>query len=220
MSTVEQFPHRVRAPRGEAEGVLVLMHGRGTDENDLFPLLDLLDPEARLVGVTPRAPLTLPPGGYHWYAVRQVGFPDPDTFFPSYHALSQWVDALPEALGVPGGPVMLGGFSMGAVMSYALSLGAGRPSPAAVIALSGFIPTVEGFELDLSSRAGLPVAIGHGTFDPIISVEFGRHARDVLVQAGPDVRYRESPMAHSVDPAFLQELAPWLRQRLDARGGF
>ena len=220
MSTVEQFPHRIRPARGEPEGVLVLLHGRGTDEHDLFPLLDLLDPEARLVGVTPRAPLSLPggaPGGYHWYVVRQVGFPDPDTFFPTFQALARWLDALPEALGVAGRPVVLGGFSMGAVMSYAASLGAGRPSPAALIALSGFIPVVEGFELDLESRSGLPVAIGHGTFDPVIPVEFGREARDTLEQAGLDVTYRESPMAHSVDPEFLRGLAPWLRTALAER---
>ena len=48
------------------------------------------------------------------------------------------------------------------------------------MALSGFIPQVEGFELDLGKAAGLPVAIGHGTHDPVISVEFGRDARDRL----------------------------------------
>jgi phospholipase/carboxylesterase len=214
MSAIDRFPHRVRPARGEAEGVLVLMHGRGTDEHDLFGLLDLLDPEARLIGVTPRAPLQLPPGGNHWYVVRRVGFPDPDTFFPTFEALSLWVDELPAELGLPGGPLVLGGFSMGAVMSYALSLGAGRPSPAAMVPLSGFIPTVDGFELDLESRAGVRVAIGHGTFDPIISVEFGRAARDTLGRAGADVTYHESPMAHSVDPAFMHELAPWLRETL------
>ena len=64
----------------------MLLHGRGTDEHDLFPLLDLLDPERRLVGFTPRAPLTLPPGGYHWYISREVGRPDPDTFRSTFDA--------------------------------------------------------------------------------------------------------------------------------------
>jgi phospholipase/carboxylesterase len=174
----------------------------------------MLDPEARLVGITPRAPLTLPPGGSHWYVVREVGFPDPDTFFPTYEALTEWVDGLPGALGAPRGRLVLGGFSQGAVMSYALALGSGRPSPAALIALSGFIPAVEGFDLDLDSRAGLPVAIGHGSFDPVIPVHFGREARDRLMAAGLDVTYRESPMAHSVDPEFLRALVPWVRAAL------
>jgi phospholipase/carboxylesterase len=213
----DDFPHRIRPARAEPEGALVLLHGRGTDEHDLFPLLDLLDPDRRLVGVTPRGPLSLLPGGAHWYVVREVGYPDPDTFLPTFAALSRWIDALPVALGVAPDRLVLGGFSQGTAMSYALSLGEGRPSPAALIALSGFIPEVEGFRVDLSSRHGLPVAIGHGSLDPIIPVTFGRAARDRLEEAGLDVTYRESPIAHSVDPAFLAELAPWLRAALRAR---
>lgn len=191
----------------------MLLHGRGTDEHDLFPLIDILDPEARLVGVTPRGPLSLPPGGAHWYVVREIGYPDPDTFLASFEALSGWLDALPEALGFPSERLVLGGFSQGAVMSYALGLGAGRPSPNALIALSGFIPRVDGFELDLEGH-GVPVAIGHGSFDPIIPVQFGREARELLEAAGFDVTYRESPMAHSVDPGFLSDLVPWLAENL------
>jgi phospholipase/carboxylesterase len=209
MTGLDDFAHRLRPAHGEPEGALVLFHGRGTSEDDLFPLLDLLDPEARLVGITPRGPLELG-GGAHWYIVREVGYPDPATFFPTYSALADWVDGLPEALGVSGERIVLGGFSQGAVMTHALTLGKGRPSPAAAIALSGFIPEVEGFELDLESRRGLPVAIGHGTFDPVIPVDFGRAAKQRLEAAGLDVVYRESPMAHSVDPAFLEELRPWL----------
>ena len=67
--------HLERPAAGEPEGLLVLLHGRGADERDLFPLLDLLDPERRLLGVTPRGPLTLPPGGAHWYVVREIGYP-------------------------------------------------------------------------------------------------------------------------------------------------
>jgi phospholipase/carboxylesterase len=84
------------------------------------------------------------------------------------------------------------------------------------MALSGFIPEVEGFELDLGKAAELPVAIGHGTHDPVISVEFGRDARERLVNAGADVLYRESPMTHTIDPTFLGELPAWLRGTLDS----
>jgi phospholipase/carboxylesterase len=84
------------------------------------------------------------------------------------------------------------------------------------MALSGFIPEVEGFELELGNAAGLPVAIGHGTHDPVISVEFGRDARDRLVNAGADVLYRESPMPHTIDPQFLRELPGWLRGTLES----
>jgi phospholipase/carboxylesterase len=213
----DELVHRIRPAIGEPDGALVLLHGRGADENDLVPLLDALDPERRLVGITPRGPLSLPPGGAHWYVVRAIGFPDGATFFPTYERLTAWFDGLPERTGVPIERTVIGGFSQGSVMSYALSLGKGRPSPAGIIALSGFLPTVAGFELDLESRRGLPVAIGHGTLDPVIGVEFGRQARDTLATAGLDVLYREAPMSHTIDEQFLPELREWLAARIPVR---
>lgn len=204
--------HRTRPPAAEPQGALVLLHGRGTDENDLFPLIDALDPERRLAGFTLRGPLNLPPGGWHWYRLGGIPTPDPETFSASFDLVAGWLDSLAEELGVPPERTVIGGFSQGSVMSYALSLGAGRPSPAGVIALSGFLPRVPGFELDLESRRGLPVAIGHGTQDPVIPVEFGREAKELLERAGLDVTWRETPMGHSVDPAYLSELAGWLER--------
>jgi phospholipase/carboxylesterase len=197
--------HLTRPARGEPEGLLVLFHGRGADERDLFPLLELLDPERRLLGVTPRGPLSLPPGGAHWYALYRLGEPDPPTFLETYASVVEWLDGL----GFPSQRTILGGFSQGAVMAYALGLGTGRPRPAALIALSGFIPSVPGFELDLTPPLP-PVAIGHGIYDDVIGVEWGRAARELLANAGADVLYRESPMGHSIDPAFLEEIAAWL----------
>jgi len=197
--------HRTRPARGEAEGLLVLLHGRGADEHDLFPLLDALDPERRLLGVTPRGPLVLPPGGAHWYALYRLGYPDPETFSSTFALAVEWLDGL----GFPPERTILGGFSQGGVMAYALGLTKGRPRPAGLIALSSFMPTVPGLELDLEPSLP-PVAIGHGTYDDVIGVEWGRAARDVLTKAGADVLFRESPMGHSIDPAFLGELARWL----------
>jgi len=98
-------------------------------------------------------------------------------------------------------------------MSYALGLGSDRPRPAGVLALSGFVPTVEGFELDLE-RPLPPSAIGHGAQDPVIGVEWGRRAKELLERASADVLYRESPLPHSVDPGFLLDLAPWVRDAI------
>ena len=188
-----------RPAAGEADGALVLLHGRGADEHDLFPLLDALDPERRLHGYTPRGPLALPPGGAHWYVVPRVGYPDPPTFHESYALLSDWLDALPYER------VVLGGFSQGAVMSYALGLGRGRPRPAALLALSGFIPEVEGWEPDLEPPFP-PIAIVHGTYDPVIPVQFAHAARALLEEAGAEPLYRELPIEHWIDPAVLPEL--------------
>ena len=105
---------------------------------------------------------------------------------------------------------VLGGFSQGAVMAYALSFALGRPRPAGVVALSGFMPRAEGFDLDLSGLEGYPVAVGHGALDPVIGVEWGREARARLEAAGADLVYRESPIAHTIDPRFMAALGPWL----------
>jgi phospholipase/carboxylesterase len=198
---------RERPAASVAKGALVLLHGRGADEHDLFPLLDVLDPARELDAFTPRGPLSLPPGGAHWYVVPRVGYPDQATFAASYAEAAEWLDSLPYE------HIVLGGFSQGAVMSYALGLGIGRPRPAAIAAFSGFIPQVEGWEPDLE-RPLPPVAIGHGTLDPVISVEFGRTARATLEHAGGEVLYREYPLPHTLDPQFLAEVRDWLTSLL------
>ncbi|MFN2469504.1 MAG: alpha/beta hydrolase [Gaiellaceae bacterium] len=101
-------------------------------------------------------------------------------------------------------------------MSYAFGLGAGRPRPAAIVAFSGFLPTVEGWELDLSPLLP-PVAIGHGVYDPIMGIEWGRHARETLEAAGAEVVYRESPLPHAIDPRFAPELAGFVGDALALR---
>jgi phospholipase/carboxylesterase len=206
--------HRVRPAAGEPEGALVLSHGRGADELDLLPLLDLLDPEQRLVGLLPRGPLSLPPGGVHWYVVREIGYPDRETFTSTFAKASAWLDDVLGEAGVPIGRTVLGGFSQGAVVSYSLGLAASRPRPAGIIAMSGFLPHVEGFELDLEGAEGMPVSVSHGTYDPVIPVDFGHDARDRLRAAGADVHYREDPVAHQIAPGALTQARTVLQQAL------
>ena len=136
-----------RDASGDPAGALVLLHGRGAGERPL-PLLDLLDPERRLLGVAPGGPLSLRPAVATVRARRDPA-PDSGTFLSSATRLAAFLDALP----VPAGGSS-GGFSQGTVMSWAMSLGPGRPRPAAVVAISGFLPRVEGYPLDPSaSRA-------------------------------------------------------------------
>jgi phospholipase/carboxylesterase len=214
--SIDLLVHRVRPATGDADGALVLLHGRGTDEQDLLPLADALDPERRLVALTPRGPLTIPgTPGAHWYVVPRVGFPDPETFGASYARLDAWLDALRDALGVPWSRTVLGGFSQGTAMAFALGLGPGRPAPAGILALSGFLPQVAGYEPVLDGREGFPVAIGHGAADPVIPVAFARAARERLEAAGADVLYREAPgLPHTIDPDFVPQLRGWLAARI------
>jgi phospholipase/carboxylesterase len=212
---VSGLTFRDRPAAGEPAGLLVLHHGRGTDEHDLLGLADVLDPERRLHAVTPRGPLTVPGWpGYHWYVVPRVGYPDPDTFRAAYQALAGFHDELWQRTGLGPERTVLGGFSMGSVMSYALGLGPHRPAPAGVLAFSGFVPTVPGWEPDLAGRTGLRAFIAHGRRDPIMSVEFARAARELLESAGLAVEYHESDAAHHIDPAHVPPAVDWLRVTL------
>jgi phospholipase/carboxylesterase len=200
-----------RPAAAEPEGSLVLLHGRGADERDLFPLLDVLDPERRLHGYTPQGPLSLPPGGRHWYRLAGIPTPDADTFWPSFAALAEFLDGLAK-------PLVLGGFSQGAVMSYATGLGR-KPEnrPAALLPLSGFMPAVDGLDLDLAGLDGFPVAIAHGTLDPVIPVDYSRAARDALADAGAGVAYHEGPYGHTIDPGVIPALRSLVASALNAK---
>jgi phospholipase/carboxylesterase len=216
--------HLVREPAGEPSGALVLNHGRGADENDLFGLFDELDPKRRLLGLAPGGPLraqdvahvsALPvaPGGRHWYAVQRVGYPEPESFANAYRLLSVFIDDQLAERGIDWGRTVIGGFSMGAVMSYAVGLGPGRPRPAGIMALSGFIPQVAGWEITLDGREALPMIIHHGSNDPVIDAGFGRAAVEQLRAGGLEVEYIETPAGHSLPPELVPRLRDWLRDR-------
>ena len=127
----------------------MLFHGRGADERDLFPLLDHLDPARRLLGVTRAARSTCRPAAPTGTRFTRSA-PGPGTFTETFALASSWLDAVAADRASPGAH-RIGGFSQGAVMTYALGLGEGRPRPAGLITLSGFIPTAPRFELDLTS---------------------------------------------------------------------
>jgi phospholipase/carboxylesterase len=210
---------RERPAAGEAEGLLVLHHGRGADEHDLLPLADVLDPGRRRHVVTPGGPLRLPGWpGRHWYAVPRVGYPDPDTFRAAYAALAEFHDELWARTGLGPERTVLGGFSMGAVMSHALGLGPDRPAPAGILAFSGFVPTVEGWAPDVAdrARAGTRAFLAHGRHDPVIGVEFGRRAEALLQAGGIAVEYLEGDAAHQIDPAHVPAAVAWLDAALGA----
>jgi phospholipase/carboxylesterase len=206
--------YRERLAAGDPAGLLVLHHGRGASELDLLGLANVLDPEQRLHVVTPRAPLTID-GGYHWYVVPRVGFPDHETFHAAYDKLAAFHDELWERTGIAPEKTVFGGFSMGSVMSYSLGLAGDRPAPAGILAFSGFIPTVDGWQPDLGSRPDLSVLIAHGRRDPIMEIEFARRARTLLEAGGLDVTYYESDAGHHIDPAYVTAAVEWLDGIID-----
>jgi phospholipase/carboxylesterase len=216
---VSALAYTERPADGAARGLLVLHHGRGTDERDLIGLADILDPARRLHVVSPRAPLTVPGSpGYHWYLVPRVGYPDPETFAAAQRALGELHDELWETTGCPPQETVLGGFSMGCVMSYATGLDSGRPAVAGILGFSGFIPDVPGWQPALRERRGLPVLVTHGTRDQVIPVELARAASERMRAAGLEVSYREFEGGHHIDPRDLPVAAAWLERVLDPSG--
>src|SRR5204862_2957102 len=135
----------------------------------------VLAPERRLGVVLPRAPLRAGGApGWHWYLVARVAYPAPQSFHDARAQLAAFHDELWRVTGVGPERTVLGGFSMGAVMSYALALDADRPAPAGVLAFSGFIPTVEGWQPSLAEHASVRVFMAHGSRDRVIGVQLAR----------------------------------------------
>jgi phospholipase/carboxylesterase len=205
---VAGLTYRERPAAGDPAGLLVLHHGRGTDEGDLLPLADQLDPGRRLHVLAPRAPLQLGGPGYHWYVVPRVGYPDPDTFRASYRQLAELHDETWERLGLTPEQTVVGGFSMGSVMSYALGLGPDRPAPAGILAFSGFVPVVDGWQPQLPRATRVFVA--HGRRDPIIQIGFALRAQRLLEEAGMDVEEHEADHGHWIDPSHLASATRWV----------
>jgi phospholipase/carboxylesterase len=208
---VEPLFYRQRPAEGEPEGLLVLHHGRGTDETDLLGLADALDSSQRLLVITPRAPLKLPgSAGNHWYLVPRVGYPDHDTFHAARTGLAELHDHLWEETGIAPTQTVFGGFSMGSVMSYAMGLGSDRPPIAGILAFSGFVPIVDDWQPHFEDRTDTRAFISHGRADPIMAVDFARSAREQLESAGLEVTYHESDLGHQIDPAHLRAASEWL----------
>jgi phospholipase/carboxylesterase len=204
-----------RPASGEPRGLLFLHHGRGSWEGDLLPLADVLDPGHALHVVAPRAPMELPgQPGYHWYLVPRVGHPDHDSFHAALDALTEFHDETFERTGIGPDRTVLGGFSMGAVMSYSSGLSPDRPAPAGLLAFSGFIPTVDDWQPSLADRSDLPVLIAHGSQDPVITVDFGRAARDQLVAGGLKPEYIETQGGHWIEESTLAPAAALIDRAL------
>ncbi len=210
--------HLISPPSSTSDtyALLVLLHGLGADAHDLLPLAAELGRDDVLV-VAAQAPyaLTGPFGvGYAWYDMHDIGDPDPTTFAPSLSRLREFLHAVVAGYPVDPRRVFLLGFSQGAVMSLATVLTDPRRL-AGVVALSGYLPeAVSGAEGGNLDR--LPIFVGHGNADPLISVTEGHNARDVLTASGADVTYREYSVAHRIAPDELDDIRNWLGARLDA----
>ena len=211
--------HLVRKPDGGGQTsppLLLLLHGVGSDEQDLFALAPYLD--ERFLVVSARAPFALDYGGYGWFRIEFTPrgmAADNEQAKESLRLLPGFVDELVGAYGADARRVYLMGFSQGAMMSLALVLT--RPEKVAgVVAMSGRLPRqVVESEPDRDALKGKPFLVTHGLYDPVLPVENGRAVRDHLAALPVELTYREYPMQHEVSAESLRDVAGWLTKRLD-----
>jgi phospholipase/carboxylesterase len=211
--------HLVREAAGEGQSpppLLLLLHGVGSNEEDLFALAPYLD--KRFLVVSARAPVALDYGGFGWFRIDFTPrgmVADVEQAKRSLGMLPGFVDSLVDTYGADARRVYLAGFSQGAMMSLALLLT--RPEKVAgAAAMSGRLPSgVLEREPDRESLKGKPVIITHGLYDPVLPVENGRAARDYLSGLPVELTYREYPMQHEVSVESLRDVAGWLTKTLD-----
>jgi phospholipase/carboxylesterase len=226
-----QFPlhHLARPalerPAGAKPPLLVLLHGYGSNEEDLFSLAPYLD--ERCVIVSARGPITLSPGAYAWFRIAFMGgwtetaganapfSVDVAGADESCRLLIQFIEEATRAYDADPQRVFLLGFSQGASMSLRALLSA-PDKVAGVAAMSGFLLPAE--DLSLAQRAALagkPVMLTHGTEDDIVPIALGRQARDALSALPVALTWREYPMRHQITDESLDDMSQWLSKLID-----
>ncbi|MBI4548644.1 MAG: hypothetical protein HY707_11730, partial [Ignavibacteriae bacterium] len=210
--------HKILAPQKQNPGrhpTLIMLHGRGADENDLLGLAEYLDDRLLIISVQAPFPFQYG-GGYTWYDVLEVGRPEPRMFADSYRKLAQFFDDVRKGYPIDPSKVIFLGFSMGTMMSYALMLT--KPHDiVAVIANSGYIPEETDLKFEWSNIKNKPFFVAHGTYDPIIPISFGRRAKELLEKAQASVTYREYEMGHQISEESLNDMIQWLRTLVDSQ---
>ncbi|MGQ9612787.1 alpha/beta hydrolase [Chloroflexus sp.] len=215
MTTIRTIERRPTIESGPAP-LLVMLHGFGSHERDLFELADLIDDRMHIVSV--RAPIALPWGGFAWYELSGTPgrlVPDPVGRAQAIELLIKFVSELPGRIGTDPRRTYLFGFSQGAVLSMALAWRIPEHL-AGVIAANGYLDPALSTQPPAAGITRLPILQLHGTYDEVIPVEQARATRDVLAQYAPRHRYHEDPVGHSLHPNGLSLMQHWLAEQLDA----
>jgi phospholipase/carboxylesterase len=209
--------HLVREPKIKQgqHPLLLLLHGYGSNEEDLFSFAAQL-PDKYLI-ISARAPYALPPYGNAWYAINfdadMNKFSDEVQAVESRDLIAKFIDEIIEHYSVDKDKVTLIGFSQGAILSYAVALTYPEKIDR-VLALSGYL-NLEIIDKDFSKKdlSKLRFFVSHGIVDQIIPVEWARKAPEFLKGLGLDVEYHEYPVGHGVAPQNFYDMLNWLQSR-------
>jgi thioredoxin 1 len=199
-----------RTVKGErAERLLLLLHGIGSNEDDLAGLAPIIDPDGYFVTVSPRGPYSYGPG-FAWFRFDTPDQADP-TIVSSLDAIDAVVDDACAQHSLKREEMIVGGFSMGGALSLVYAFRQSeKPRPAGVLVMSGFLPPLA-IDLDFSGEPP-PVLMQHGTYDPMVSMDRARAAAQVLQDHDVPLVFREYPMQHNVTPESARDAKDWLDQ--------
>lgn len=209
-STVLQYLVRAPKVQSEKKKAIILLHGVGSNEKDLFGIANLLPDD--LYVISPRGQFSLGGDRYAWY---QVDF---STGKPIYNAaqeassrklLSTFIDQVKEKYQLQ--EVYVGGFSQGAIMSY--SLGLTNPTTVkGILALSGrILEEVKPLVTTNNDLKQLNVFVAHGVHDNVLPVDRAREAKIYLSQLEVNFTYHEYELAHSINEQVIQDINAWLK---------
>ena len=207
--------HKPHAPSAKAP-LLILLHGYGSNEQDLMGLADQLPQQYTIVSA--RAPITLSTGSYAWY---HLDMSSGKTVYSAVEAeqsrqqLFRFIDELKQKYHAS--EVVLLGFSQGAIMSYSVALT--QPQKVkGIVALSGRLLT--DIEPHLASREKLQqlhVFIGHGKTDPVLPFTHGEAAYAKCKKLGTQVTFKEYPMRHEISSQELLDIQRWFQQFMHSK---
>lgn len=210
--------HLVKAPLNAVEKspVLIMLHGYGSDANDLFSFASELPDELFIISA--QAPYPLPPYGNAWYAINfdsvHGKFSDDVQAVESREKIAAFIDEVITNYPVDPDNLTLLGFSQGTILSYAVALSYPQKVKN-VIALSGYI-NLDIIDKDFRKNdfSNLSVYASHGTVDQVIPISWARRSPEILKQLGIEHKYSEFPVGHGVAPQNLMEIKSWIKNRI------
>jgi phospholipase/carboxylesterase len=213
--------HAVREPAersAKAAPVLLLLHGVGSNEQDLMGLAPMLD--SRFFVVSARAPITLQHGSYAWYHIQftpTTQIVNPEEAEASRIRLLRFIDEINDSYNVDPDRLFIMGFSQGCIMSLAAALTEPRRF-AGIVGMSGrLLPGIIDKAAPADELRGLPILVVHGTADQVLGIQYGRDIRDELQKLPVRLTYREYPIGHHVSQQSLSDINDWLSERLESR---
>jgi phospholipase/carboxylesterase len=215
LNLIHNVRHTLKPSNGKPP-LLILLHGVGSNEHDLFGLTPYFDD--RFIIAAARAPYTLQPGSYAWYHIEFV----PGDFImneeeaeSSRKLLSQFIQDATREYDADPKRVFIGGFSQGAIMSEFVSLVNPELVAGAVLMSGRTLPLLRRLSLDGAVKS-LPMFVQHGEFDQVIPIKHGRDTRDFLSSLSVPFEYHEYAMAHQISEESLSDVDAWLTKQLDS----